>query len=83
MVDAADAREGHISLGDTVTVHDVEYDEDMEIRIVGSTEANSIQNLISIESPMGQALNGKKEGDTVTVEAPAGKIRYKILKITK
>ena len=59
---------GKISVGCQVKLYDVEYDEEIEFRIVGSTEANSLQNKISNESPVGKALLGEKVGDTVEVE---------------
>ena len=70
-----------INVGCTVLVHDDEFDEEIEFKIVGSTEANSLQGKISNESPVGQALMGKKVGDIVDVETPAGNIRYTVLKI--
>ena len=70
-----------INIGCKVKLLDVEYDEEMEFYIVGSTEANSLQNKISNESPFGQALIGAKVGDIVEVEAPAGVIKYKVLSI--
>ena len=70
-----------INVGCTILVHDDEYDEEIEFKIVGSTEANSLQGKISNESPVGQALIGKKVGDVVDVETPAGNIRYTVLKI--
>ena len=72
-----------INVGCTVKVYDVEYDEEMEFKIVGSTEANSLQNKISNESPVGQALMGKKAGDVVDVETQAGVIQYKVLEIQR
>ena len=54
-----------------------------EYYIVGSQEANPVAGKISDESPLGKALIGKKEGDNVSVEAPAGSLKFKILKITK
>ena len=72
-----------INVGCTVLVHDDEYDEEIEFKIVGSTEANSLQGKISNESPLGQALMGKKGGDVVDVETPAGNIRYTVLKIER
>ena len=72
-----------INVGCTVKVFDITYDEDMEFKIVGSTEANSLEGKISNESPVGQALMGKKAGDTVTVETQAGDIQYKILEISR
>ena len=72
-----------INVGCTILVHDAEYDEEIEFKIVGSTEANSLQGKISNESPVGQALIGKKVGDVVDVETPAGNIRYTVLKIER
>ena len=53
-----------INVGCTVKVYDVEYDEEMEFKIVGSSEANSLQGKISNESPVGKALIGRSVGDT-------------------
>ena len=72
-----------INIGCKVKLLDVEYDEEMEFFIVGSTEANSLQNKISNESPVGQALIGKKAGDVVDVETQMGTIQYKILEIQR
>lgn len=72
-----------ISVGCQVKVYDVEYEEEIEFRIVGSTEANSLQNKISNESPVGRALLGRKAGETVEVETQAGIIEYKILEIQR
>ena len=55
----------------------------MEFKIVGSTEANSLEGKISNESPVGKALLGAKVGETVSVEAQAGCIQYKILEIQR
>ena len=59
------------------------FDEDMEFKIVGSTEANSLEGKISNESPVGQALIGKSVGDVVDVETQAGELVYKVLKIER
>jgi len=72
-----------VQIGNTVTLHDIEFDEDVEYTIVGSTEVNLAENKISNESPIGRALLGAKKGATVDVEAPAGIIQYKILSIKK
>ena len=72
-----------INLGCKVLVFDLEFDEEVEFKIVGSTEANSLKGLISNESPLGKALIGCKVGDAIQVEAPAGMMEYKILKIEK
>ena len=60
-----------------------EFDDEMEFKIVGATEANSLKGKISNESPLGKALIGAKIGDVVSVEAPAGVIEYTILDIYK
>ena len=70
-----------ISIGCRVKVYDMEFDEEMEFKIVGSTEANSLQGRISNESPVGHALLGKKVGDVVEVETQVGAIQYKVMDI--
>lgn len=72
-----------INIGCKVKVYDVDEDEEMEFKIVGSTEANSLQNKISNESPVGQALIGKKVGDVVDVETQSGVIQYRVLEIQR
>ncbi len=72
-----------VQIGNTVTVYDVEFDEEVEYTIVGSTEVNLAENKISNESPIGKALLGAKKGAKVQVNAPAGIIEYEIRKITK
>ena len=72
-----------INIGCTVKIKDLEFNEEMEYKIVGSTEANSLKGKISNESPVGKALIGAKKGPTVEVEAPSGVLKYKILEITK
>ena len=72
-----------INIGCKVKLLDVEYDEEMEFYIVGSTEANSLKGKISNESPVGRALIGAKVGDTVTVETQAGDLKYKVLEIQR
>lgn len=72
---------GEITLGSEVVVLDMEFDEELTMTIKGVTEANLRSNIISLESPLGKALLGHREGETVLVEAPVGKIEYKILKV--
>lgn len=72
-----------INIGCKVKVYEVDEDEEMEFKIVGSSEANSLQNKISNESPVGQALMGKKVGDVVEVETQLGVIQYKVLEIQR
>ncbi len=72
-----------ISVGCLVKVYDIEFEEELEFRIVGSTEANSLQNRISNESPVGKALIGRRVGEIVTVETQAGDIAYRVLDINR
>ena len=72
-----------INLGCKVTVYDFEFEEEMELKIVGSTEANSLQGKISNESPVGQALMGHRKGDIVEVEMPSGVMKYEVLSIER
>ena len=72
-----------INIGCTVTLYDKEFEEEVEYRIVGSTEANSLAGKISNESPLGKALLGKAVGEDVEVEAQAGVNEYTVLKIER
>lgn len=71
-----------INIGSTVRIKDLEFNEEMEYKIVGSTEADVLGNKISNESPVGVALIGSKAGDTIEVETPNGEIvKYQIIEI--
>ena len=72
-----------VQIGNTVKVLDMEFNEEVEYTIVGSTEVNLAENKISNESPLGSALLGAKKNQIVEVKAPAGIMKYKILSITK
>ncbi len=72
-----------ISIGCKVKIKDLEFDEELEYKIVGSSEANSLKGKISNESPVGRALIGAKKGQTVSVETQAGTIKYKVLGIER
>ena len=72
-----------VGIGSNVKVLDLEFDEEMDFKIVGSTEANSLEGRISNESPVGAALLRKKVGDLVTVETQMGPIEYRILGISR
>ena len=72
-----------INIGCLVKLLDVEFDEELEYKIVGSTEANSLKGRISNESPVGKALMGKQVGETVVVETQSGAFSYKILEIQR
>ena len=66
---------------DIEKILNIEFDEELEYKIVGSTEANSLKGKISNESPVGKALLGKQVGDIVKVETPGGEFEYKVLSI--
>ena len=70
-----------ISIGSTVSVRDVELDELETYRIVGTVEADPMQNKISNESPVGASHLGKRAGDIVNVPAPIGTIQYEIVEV--
>ena len=70
-----------VSVGSKVILRDVEFDEEVEYQIVGSTEADPASGKISDESPVGKGLIGHKIGETVVIEAPVGDIKYEILSI--
>ena len=72
-----------VVIGCKVKVLDMEFGDEDEYRVVGSTEADSRCGKISDESPMGKALLGRKLGDEVIFEAPAGEFKVKILEISK
>lgn len=71
-----------VSLGSTVVLKDLEFNEDFIYTIVGSAEANPAENKISNESPVGKAILGRKINDIVEVSVPAGVLKYQIIKIS-
>jgi transcription elongation factor GreA len=72
-----------ISVGCRVKILDKEFKEELEYKIVGSAEANSLKGRISNESPVGKALIGAKKGDTISVDTQAGRLKYKVLEIQR
>ena len=72
-----------IAFGYTVKIMDKELKQEMIVTIKGASEADSLSGSISNESPLGKALIGAKKGETVSVEAPVGVIKYKVLDIIK
>jgi len=81
VIDEEDLDGDTVRIGSTVKVLDMEYNEEMEYLIVGSTEADPVGGRISNESPLGEALLSRKLGDIVTVDAPQGQIKFEILGI--
>ena len=78
-----DVTSDRINIGCTVRIRDLEEGFVEEYSIVGSTEANSLENKISNESPVGKALIGKAVGEEAVVMTPAGEFKYKVLEIRK
>jgi len=70
-----------VHVGKTVKVYDYEFDEEEEYKIVGPTEVDIAQNMISDESPLGKALLGKRAGEEVSFEAPGGVIKVKLISV--
>ncbi|MFT4247442.1 MAG: transcription elongation factor GreA [Pseudomonas sp.] len=70
-----------IVFGATVTLADTETDEEKRYQIVGDLEADIKQGLIAISSPLARALIGKLEGDSVTIDAPAGQREYEVVAV--
>lgn len=83
VVDEDDYEHGTVNFGVTVTLLDIDMDEILEYKIVGSTEVNILEGKISNESPLGMAIMKKKAGEVVTVEAPNGDYQYKIIDVKK
>ena len=82
VIDVARLNAGtRVVFGATVTLADVETDEEKHYQIVGDLEADIKQSMIAISSPLARALIGKHEGDAVTIEAPAGQREYEIISV--
>ena len=71
-----------VHLSSRVKLLDVDENEEIEYQIVGSQEANPMAGRISDESPIGRAILGHRVGETVTVEAPAGEMRFTVLSVS-
>lgn len=72
-----------INIGCQVKILDIEMNQELDYKIVGSTEANSLKGKISNESPVGRALIGAKTGDIVRVETPGRELEYQVLEIQR
>lgn len=77
----AEHEEGTIQIGRTIKLRDMIKKQDMEYKLVGSTEADPLKGKISVASAVGQHLMGHKAGDTVEFPIPAGTAKYKILEV--
>ena len=67
--------------GSIVRLLDVDKDEELEVRLVTQEEADAPKGLYSVQSPIGQALLGKREGDEVAVQTPGGKRTFEVLQL--
>jgi len=74
-------KKNHVTVGSSVKVFDLDFEEELTYTIVGSTESDPMENKISDESPIGRALLGKKPGEEAVAETPAGSLKMKILEI--
>ena len=83
IIDESEIDTKTVQIGNIVKVHDLEFDEDVEYTIVGSTEVDLANNKISNESPIGSALLGAKKNQTVEADTPGGILKFKVLSIKK
>lgn len=83
LIDENDIKTDIVGIGSKVLIYDKDYDEEMELVIVGSAEADPSKGRISNESPVGSALLGHKAGEVVSVLVPDGMAKYEIKKIMK
>jgi transcription elongation factor GreA len=81
VIDTGDVDTSVVSVGSKVRLRDVDANETVEYRIVGSAEANPAEQKLSNESPVGKAIMGRKKGETVEVAAPRGALKFKIMDI--
>jgi transcription elongation factor GreA len=82
LIDDTNLTTDEVRLGLVITLYDYEFEEEVDYYLVGSSEANPLEGKISNESPVGQAILGKKVGDEVEVKTPGGEIvKYKIVDI--
>lgn len=83
VIDHEDVETDVVTLGSKVRLKDLQYGDEFEYTLVGSAEADPASARISNESPVGRAIMGKKAGDVVEVQAPAGTLRYEIVSISR
>ena len=83
IVDDSNEDEGTVGRSSTVTIKNLETNQEVTYRLVGFTQSDPLAGKISDESPVGKALMGKHVGDVIEVEAPKGKISFEILDVAK
>ncbi|HCT65649.1 MAG TPA: transcription elongation factor GreA [Lachnospiraceae bacterium] len=81
VIDEEEVSKDVISVGCTVRLFDVEFDEEVDYTIVGSAEADPMDGKISNESPVGMGLLGHRTGEKIIIEAPEGAIEFKVIEI--
>ena len=81
VIEGGDTARGVVGLGTRVKIKDMDANETLEYIMVGSAEADPIAKKLSNESPVGQAIIGRKKGETVEVAAPCGLLKYKIMDV--
>ena len=81
VIDEDEVDLSYIGVGCKVRLFDMEYDEEIDYALVGSTEADPLHGKISNESPVGEALIGLKVGEIAEVDTPAGLLKFKVLEI--
>ncbi|MBQ4044219.1 MAG: transcription elongation factor GreA [Clostridia bacterium] len=83
IIDEAEIKADVVNLGSVVKVYDCDMEEEIEYSIVGSNEANPLEGRISDQSPIGSAMIGAKAGEEITVQAPFGEYKMKILSVSR
>lgn len=83
IIDESEINTKTVQVGNRVKIYDMEYEEELEYTIVGSTEVNLAENKISNESPIGSALIGAKKNEIIEAHTPGGVAKYKVLEIKK
>jgi transcription elongation factor GreA len=83
ILDDQDIAKDRVYIGATVKLLDTTSREELEYVLVAEAEADFLENKISVTSPVGKALLGKKENEVVGIQVPAGSLEYKILKISR
>ena len=83
IIDESEIDTKTVQVGNKVKIYDMEFEEELEYTIVGSTEVNLAENKISNESPIGSALIGAKKNQIVEAQTPGGVAKYKVLEIKK
>ena len=83
IIDESEINTKTVQVGNRVKIYDMEFEEELEYTIVGSTEVNLAENKISNESPIGSALIGAKKNQVIEAQTPGGVAKYKVLEIKK